>query len=68
MPLFVKQALETHRVMALYEARPPYQRNDYLMWIHHAVQKETKIKRLNQMISELKAGDVYMKMKWHSAQ
>ena len=31
-------------------------------WIIRAVQDQTRQKRLNQMIDELKKGDVYMKM------
>jgi uncharacterized protein YdeI (YjbR/CyaY-like superfamily) len=49
-----------------YNARPAYQRNDYIGWIERAKQTKTKEKRLAQMLSELKAGGVYMKMK-HNA-
>lgn len=62
MPDFVKQALLDHGVMELYEQRPPYQRNDYIGWITRAVKEETKMKRLKQMIDELKDGGLYMKM------
>ena len=48
-----------------YDARPDYQRNDYLMWINNAKRDETKQKRLLQMLDELEAGGVYMKMKWN---
>ncbi len=64
MPAFVTQALTEAGVMAAYKDRPPYQRNDYLGWINRAVRLETKQKRLNQMIDELRRGDVYMKMQW----
>jgi len=66
MPGFVKEALIKNGVMKYYRFRPPYQQNDYIGWINRAVQKETKEKRLNQMIAELKKGDVYMKMTWKS--
>ncbi|MEM1021029.1 MAG: YdeI/OmpD-associated family protein [Sphingomonadales bacterium] len=64
MPVFVRAALEAHGLMERYEHRPWYQRNDYLGWIGRAKREETKAKRLHQMLDELKAGDVYMKMAW----
>lgn len=66
MPVDVKAALVKAGRMADYQARPAYQRNDYLMWIAEAKQEATKLKRLGQMLSELKASGVYMKMK-HAA-
>jgi len=68
MPEFVRAALETHRLRDRYDARPWYQRNDYLGWIDRAKRQETKLKRLDQMLEELKAGDVYMKMPWRKRQ
>jgi uncharacterized protein YdeI (YjbR/CyaY-like superfamily) len=62
MPDFVRQALLENVVMEKYLDRPPYQQNDYIGWINNAKQDSTKQKRLNQMIEELKKGDVYMKM------
>jgi uncharacterized protein YdeI (YjbR/CyaY-like superfamily) len=64
MPEFVKDSLIKNMVLEKYKQRPPYQRNDYLMWINNAKRDETKQKRLNQMITELKAGNKYMNMKW----
>ncbi len=64
MPDFVQRALTNSHLMPAYEARPPYQQNDYLGWIIRAVREETKRSRLNQMLDELKKGDVYMKMSW----
>lgn len=66
MPGYIKQALLQHHVKDAYDRRPPYQQNDYVGWISRAVQETTKQKRLNQMIDELKKGNVYMKMKWKS--
>lgn len=63
MPVAVKEALIEARLMADYQARPAYQRNDYLMWISQAKQPATKLKRLRQMLAELKKGGVYMKMR-----
>lgn len=34
MPAFVEQALSESGLMAAYQARPAYQRNDYLSWIN----------------------------------
>ena len=64
MPPEVERALEDAGVMAAYQARPPYQRNDYLGWIDRAKRPETRTRRLQQMLDELAQGDVYMKMAW----
>ncbi len=64
MPDEVRHALEARGLIAAYEARPDYQRNDYLGWIARAKRDETKQKRLDQMLDELEAGGVYMNMKW----
>lgn len=64
MPAFVKEALEKNKLMNAYNIRPPYQRNDYIGWITRAKREETKQKRLNQMLDELKRGDKYMNMSW----
>ena len=64
MPPSVEQALQERGLIAAYQARPPYQRNDYLGWINRAKRPETKERRLHQMLSELERGDVYMKMAW----
>ncbi|MET0167436.1 MAG: YdeI/OmpD-associated family protein [Vicinamibacterales bacterium] len=64
MPKFVREALEKQKLMAAYSKRPPYQRNDYLGWIAQAKLEATKKRRLDQMLSELRAGDKYMNMAW----
>lgn len=64
MPAAIRDALTAADLMAAYEARPPYQRNDYLGWITQAKREATQQKRLDQMLEELCAGDVYMKMSW----
>ena len=66
MPAFIREALTARGLVDAYEARPPYQRNDYIGWITRAVRPETQEKRLNQMLEELERGDVYMKMAWRS--
>ena len=63
MPGFVKQALNERGRMSDYLARPAYQQNDYLGWINGAKQQVTREKRLRQMLDELDAGGIYMKMK-----
>ena len=62
MPKAVLDALEAHGLLADYEARPFYQRNDYLAWIARAKRAETRERRLAQMLDELEQGGVYMKM------
>jgi len=62
MPSFVKKALVEKKLLGDYQARPPYQQNDYIGWITQAKRDETKQKRLEQMLNELRTGGVYMKM------
>ncbi|MFV1877150.1 YdeI/OmpD-associated family protein [Nioella sp.] len=64
MPDDIASRLDAAGLRAAYDARPPYQRNDYLGWIARAKRPETLEKRLAQMLDELRAGDVYMKMAW----
>jgi uncharacterized protein YdeI (YjbR/CyaY-like superfamily) len=64
MPEFFREALNARGLMDAYLSRPPYQRNDYIGWVNRAKRAETKQKRLNQMLDELKKGGVYMNMKW----
>ena len=66
MPPGVERALVDAGLMESYQARPPYQRNDYLGWIDRAKRPETKARRLQQMLEELEQGDVYMKMAWRA--
>lgn len=65
MPDFMRDALASRGLMDAYNARPPYQRNDYIGWILRAKLESTRQKRLNQMLEELEKGGVYMKMKWN---
>ena len=66
MPAFVKKALGEAELTAAYQARPPYQRNDYIGWITSAKQPATQQKRLSQMLQELRGGKRYMNMKWNA--
>jgi uncharacterized protein YdeI (YjbR/CyaY-like superfamily) len=66
MPAFVRRALHQQALMKAFRARPAYQQNDYLSWIKRAKREVTRLKRLDQMLAELQAGDRYMKMRWSS--
>jgi uncharacterized protein YdeI (YjbR/CyaY-like superfamily) len=68
MPDFVRQALAARNLTSAYEARPPFQRNDYVGWIARARKEETRRRRLEQMLDELEEGDIYMKMRWRPAE
>ena len=62
LPEFVRRALDDHGLMEAYRLRPAYQQNDYLGWISRAKREDTRLRRLTQMLDELKVGDRYMKM------
>lgn len=62
MPADIKKRLANDGLMSAYNARPEYQQNDYLGWIIQARRGETRTKRLEQMLTELKDGTKYMKM------
>ena len=62
MPEYVRETLESSGMMDAYRSRPAYQQNDYIGWINRAKRPATKQRRLEQMLSELERGDVYMKM------
>ena len=64
MPEFVELALKREKLLDAFEKRPPYQKRDYIFWISEAKREATAQKRLEQMLSELEAGDMYMKMSW----
>ncbi|WP_292303228.1 YdeI/OmpD-associated family protein [Mesorhizobium sp.] len=65
MPDDVRTALAGRGLTAAYDARPDYQKNDYLGWIARAKRPGTRQKRLDQMLDELARGGVYMNMAWH---
>ena len=66
LPDFIREALAARKLTAAYDARPPYQRNDYIGWITRAKLPETQQKRLAQMLEELARGDAYMKMPYRA--
>jgi uncharacterized protein YdeI (YjbR/CyaY-like superfamily) len=62
MPDIVKMMLKENGLDEAYANRHPYQQNDFLMWIGQVRCEETRTRRINQMLEELMAGNVYMKM------
>ncbi|WP_180951138.1 DUF1801 domain-containing protein [Marasmitruncus massiliensis] len=62
IPDDVAKALQREGLTGQYEARPPYQRNDYIGWITQAKRTQTREKRIRQMLDELRSGDIYMGM------
>lgn len=66
MPEDIARLLGERGLKDAYNGRPPYQRNDYLGWIAQAAQDWTRQKRIEQMLQELAAGNVYMKMPWRA--
>ena len=65
MPAFVAAALTARDLRAAFDARPAYQKNDWIGWIAGAKREDTKQRRLEKMLSELAAGHGYMGMEWH---
>jgi uncharacterized protein YdeI (YjbR/CyaY-like superfamily) len=62
MPEGIRTVLDEHELTEAFYERPAYQQNDYLSWITRAKLEATRQKRLDQMVSELRTGGVYMKM------
>jgi hypothetical protein len=59
MPGNVRAALEKRKLMEAYDARPQYQRDEYLKWVALAAGPQAKQKRLDQMLDELEKGGVF---------
>lgn len=64
MPDDVASAISAKSIRAAYDARPSYQRNDYLRWIKAAKREDTRKRRLAQMVDELRKGNIYMGSDW----
>ena len=64
MPDAIHEALTSRDLMSAYDARPPYQRNDYISWITRAKRPETQRKRLDVMLRELASGSGYMGLRY----
>jgi len=67
MPDAIRDALTARSLMGAYDARPPYQRNDYIGWITRAKRPETQQKRLETMLRELDSGSGYMGLPYDAA-
>ncbi len=65
MPEAIAESLTANDLKEAFDARPQYQQTDYLNWIAQAKREITQVKRRDQMMAELQAGDVYMKQPWH---
>ena len=65
MPDWMKQAIAERGLEQKYRERPAYQQNDYVHWISSPKREETRLRRLTQMLDELEAGGVYMRMAWN---
>ena len=68
MPADISARLDEEGLRPAYDARPPYQRNDYLGWIAQAKHPVTRQKRIDQMCDELEGGRLYMKMLWRKGE
>jgi len=64
IPDDIRQLLHGRGLWEAYQARPPYQQNDYIGWIEQAKRTDTRDRRIHQMLDELEAGGLYMKMRW----
>ncbi|HBE86624.1 MAG TPA: hypothetical protein DDW53_16510 [Lachnoclostridium sp.] len=62
MPDDVMAELWKEDLTEAYNDRPSYQKNDYIGWITRARRPETRKKRIDQMLDELRSGDAYMGM------
>jgi uncharacterized protein YdeI (YjbR/CyaY-like superfamily) len=64
MPDDVAAALAQRGLRDAFDARPAYQRNDWLGWIARAKREETRQRRMEKMLAELAQGHGYMGMEW----
>jgi len=60
----VRGALAKKKLTEAFEARPDYQRNDYLKWIALANGVAAKQQRIDQMLAELEAGNAFKGEPW----
>lgn len=65
VPVAIEKELLDNNLIEFFKERPSYQQNDYISWITRAVREDTKKKRLDQMLQELREGNIYMNMKWN---
>ena len=67
LPDFIDDFLKENKLDEAYEKRPAYQKNDYIGWIGRSRTEKILIKRLDQMVDELKDGNKYMKKRYSPA-
>ena len=65
MPDWLQNAIQERGLEQKYRQRPAYQQNDYVHWVSSPKKDATRQKRLAQMLDELEAGGVYMRMTWN---
>jgi len=59
-----KKILNENKLLEQFTKRPYYQQSGWIRWIESAKRPKTQERRQQQMLEELIAGDVYMKMPW----
>jgi uncharacterized protein YdeI (YjbR/CyaY-like superfamily) len=59
MPGNIKAALQKRKLLEAFDARPAYQRDEYLKWVALAAGPAAKQKRLDQMLDELEKGGLF---------
>lgn len=64
IPEDIVDILNENGLWDAYKARPSYQQNDYIGWITRAKRVDTRTKRIEIMLNELRKGSGYMGMKW----
>ena len=64
MPGPVRSALVKRKLTDAFDARPDYQRNDYLKWIAQANGVAAKQQRIDQMLDELQNGGLFKGEPW----
>ena len=63
-PDFFRDAINARGLMMPMVRVRPTSKMNYIGWIQRAKLESTRQKHLNQMLDELKKGNVYMKVKW----
>jgi len=57
IPAYMKRGLKQHpRAWSFFDSLAPSHRRKYIIWVHSAKKKETRLRRLKQAIELLKAG------------
>lgn len=64
LPRQYEKLLSEKNLLSEFKNRPYYQQSGWIRWIETAKQPGTKERRIKQMLDELEAGNLYMKMPW----